>query len=165
MTASIDPLELYRVAVSLPMDDSGFVKLKPLLSAAAKQFNCAELTIRNYIRQRPHQFELKYNQVRVLKVESLPSILEDQHEFDAWQQCREATLNEVADFLQVQTPSPYLENTLVKVAVAREELRHYNESNLENLLMELRREYNFVPKSLTTGSMINILEGETNEKI
>ena len=153
MTASIDPLELYRVAVSLPMDDSGFVKLKPLLVAASKQFNCAELTIRNYIRNRHHQFELKYNHVRVLKVESLPSIFEDQHEFDAWQQCREATLNEVADFLQVQTPSPYLENTLVKVAVAREELRHYNESNLENLLMELRRKYNFVPKSLATGSM------------
>jgi len=154
LTTKIDPLELYRVALALPMDDSGFVKLKPLLATAAKQFNCAELTIRNYIRQRPHQFELKYNSVRVLKVDSLPSTLDDQHEFETWQQCREATLNEVAEFLKVQTPSPYLENTLVKVATAREELRKYNDSNLENLLMELRREYNFVPKtSLNTGSM------------
>ena len=154
MTTKIDPLELYRYALSLDMDDKGFVKLKPLLSGAAKQFNCNELTIRNFIKNRPQQFDLKYNYVRVLKVDSIPNTsVDDQHEFESWRQQREAVLNEVVEFLKVQTPSPYLENTLVKIATAREELSKYNDSNLENLLMELRREYNFIPKTSLTGSM------------
>ena len=148
----IESIELYKILSTLPQDAEGFVTMKEFLDKAAEIFHCTPLTIRNFLKKNSEFFEYRHGLIRGKKIDTLEDQAEDQKEYSEWLKPREGILDECLHFLKYQTPSPYIENLLVRMATAREELKSYTELQLLNVLLDLKREYNFIPKTTLTGS-------------
>ena len=129
-------------------DKDGWIKMKSLLDRISLKYECTYLTARNFMLKNIDIFEFKHGYVknRVEPMSNIEEQVDAQQEFEVWLKTHEAVLNECTEFLSKQTPSPYIENTLVQVAVAREELKSYNSSKYDSLMLDMGRDYNFVPK-------------------
>ena len=143
--------KLHFVISLLTPDSDGYVQSKILFEEASKALNCGSQTIRNYVIKNPDYFDRKHGKIRIRKME-IKKQVEDFTEFTSWLTPRYAVLDECAEFLKVQTPSPYLENILVRLAIAREELSSYNDTKFSSFLIDIDKEYNFVPKTVLTGA-------------
>ena len=67
-------------------------------------------------------------------------------EFKQWVALRIDLIGETMEFLKTLPMSPTVENLLVAISNAREELKSYTDDKLRNLTMDLSTSYGFVPK-------------------
>ena len=147
MTTHIDLNEVFELIKTCDPDMGGWVNTKIFLQRIASHYDCKPLTARHFLLKNAPFFELRHGTIR-LKAEKMSSIAEQsntQAEFEEWRKERDALLDEVVNFLSTKQGDPYVENLLIQVALAREELTSYNDVKLASILMDLRRDYNFVP--------------------
>lgn len=156
LTLKIEVSALFEVIQGLEKDVDGFASMKAFLEKAAAVHDCTVLTIRNFVYKHSSEFEWKHGLIRTKLIQSLPEQKLDLKEFEDWSSNRIAVLDECLQFLQVQTPSPYIENLLVLAGSTRDEFKSYSDSSLAQLIFDLRREFGFVPQ-------IILKEGEVNK--
>lgn len=132
---------------SLQKDEMGFANIITLMDEIAKEYDCTQLTVRNFINKNPELFERKHGLISIKKDMVKLKASQDtiDAEYESWKSNRNKILDECAYFLSVQTPSPYIENLLAQLASAREELSVFSDTKLMTLLLDLGREYNFTP--------------------
>jgi hypothetical protein len=147
LTIKLDVQSLYEILRAQPADLDGFSSMKTFLAKSAEVNNCTVLTIRNFVYKHKAEFELKHGLIKLKLTQTLPEQETDLKEYDEWVLNRTKILDECIAFMQVQIPSPYLENLLVLAANSREEFKSYGDSNLMQLVFDLKREYDFTPQT------------------
>jgi hypothetical protein len=152
MTIKIDLNEILELFKTCAPDGDGWVSTSLFLDRVAIRYDCKPLTARNFVLKNSSYFEMRHGRIR-LRIEAAGSIAEQgnaQAEFETWQAEREALLNECVQFLSTKQGDPYVENLLIQIALARDELKSYNDAKLASIVMDLRRDYSFIPsKELT----------------
>ena len=145
MTINITIADLYGVLKNLQQDPEGFVSMKEFTSKAAEAFKCVPLSVRNFVIRNQEYFEQKHGFIREKIPATTSEQAEDQKIYQEWLTKREAVLDESIKFLSTLTPTPVIDNILVACATARDELASYTDSRLQELLLTLKREFNFTP--------------------
>lgn len=144
MTVKFNITELYNIMDKLPRDTENFIRTTSFIKLIQERYGCTPLTIRNFILRNPGIFDVKHGRVRIPKPEVAINQERDQAEFNVWFKKNEQMLNQCSRFLMMQEPqTPAIENLLVIVASAREQLLDYSNSKLMDLLGTLRRDFNF----------------------
>lgn len=149
MTIQIDVNRVVKLFSESAPDAEGWVTTSLILSKLASEHTCKPLTARNFLIRNTQYFEFQHGRVRLRK-ENVATVAEQsniQEEFTKWLKEREALLDECVAYLSSQDTSPYLENFFVQIASLREELRSYNDSRLLGVLADLKRDYDFEPKT------------------
>ena len=147
MTTHIDLNEVFDLYKTLSPDMGGWVSSTLFMQRIATLYNCKPLTARNFIVKNSIFFEMEHGRIR-LRAEKIASMAEQtnaQEEFLKWKSERDALLDEIVQFLSTKQGDPFIENLLIQVALAREELTSYNDAKLASILMDLRRDFHFVP--------------------
>ena len=114
----------------------------------AHKSECNPNSVRNFIVRHPEVFEIKYGKIRPKPTElhEVSQQLSDEEEFKQWVALRIDLIGETMEFLKTLPMSPTVENLLVAISNAREELKSYTDDKLRNLTMDLSTSYGFVPK-------------------
>ena len=150
MTVKLKVSEIYTIIKLYATGSAeGWVPTQSVYNNVASIYSCSPNTIRNFVVRRPEFFEVEFGMIRPAKFSDKPSIeqLNDEEEFKSWIAPRIDLIGEVLFFLTNVPMSPSVENLLVAVANAREELRSYNDDKLRSLVIELCTIYSFVPKT------------------
>ena len=156
MTIKIDTHVLYKIIRELKADDMGYVSFNEMLKEASGFYNCSPLAVRNFIYKNLDKFDLKRGEIRVKLIETAVEQAADLKEYEEWLANRTQVLDECLEFLRMQNMTPYVENLLVLGGTARDEFKSYGNSNLVFLLLNLKNEFGFSPKSLLKeGEMLN----------
>ena len=119
--------------------------MKEFTSKAAEVFHCTPLSIRNFVLRNQEYFEHKHGFIREKIPETISQQSEDQKIYQEWLTKREAVLDESIKFLSTLTPTPVIDNILVACATARDELASYTDNRLQELLLTLKKEFDFTP--------------------
>jgi len=148
MTTQIELNEVLDSVRLSPTDSEGYVNTALLLSKLALKYDCKVLTIRNFISKHSSYFDSKHGRMRLREEAQIPQQIQKdaQAEFQVWHDERCAYLDEIVQFLSTRQ-DPYMENLLIQIALAREELSSYSDAKLCSIDMDLRRDYGFVPKT------------------
>ena len=147
MTIAFDVGTLVTLLESLQADDYGFVKTSLFAEKIAELYNCSWLTVHNFIVKNPQIFDYKHGYVRPAPRREMGKQDEDQKVYKAWLAPREVLLNECTTYLASLSPNPFIENLLVAIATAREDLKSYSDYSLSSILLTLKRELNFEPQT------------------
>jgi hypothetical protein len=104
-------------------------------------------TVRNFIWRNSEAFDFTYGRLRkkVAKSTNIEQQVQDDQEFQKWLAPRMSLVEECLVFLKGVPVSPTLDNLLVMIANAREELYSYIDGKLDTVVMELRKSYGFEP--------------------
>ena len=145
MTIKITIADLYGVLKNLQQDPEGFTTMKEFTSKAAEVFKCTPLSIRNFVLRNQEYFEHKHGFIREKIPETISQQSEDQKIYQEWHAKREDVLDESIKFLSTLTPTPVIDNILVACATARDELASYTDNRLQELLLTLKKEFDFTP--------------------
>lgn len=147
MTSNITIQELLKVFALLEPDPEGYVRMKDYLDFASQRMDCTPLTVRNFILKNIDKFETKHGWIKLkAELQTVPVQIVQSDDYKSWLERRNVVLDECAEFLKIQTPSPYIENLLVKLASIRDELKSYSDGQLASFLLDLKREFNFSPR-------------------
>ena len=145
MTIKISISDLYGVLKKLQQDPEGFTSMKEFTTKAAEAFKCTPLSIRNFVLRNQEYFEHKHGFIREKIPETISQQNEDQKIYQEWRTKREQILGESVKFLGTLIPSPIIDNVLVACATARDELASYTDNRLQELLLTLKKEFDFTP--------------------
>ena len=148
MTIRLTIADLYTVMRQLNPSPDGFVPMKDFTEKSAETFKCTPLTVRNFVTRNNEYFEQKHGFIREKIPETINEQESDQKVYTDWKTQRERVLEECLKFLGTQTPSPIMDNILVLCASARDELSKYTDNRLQELLLMLKKEYDFTPTTL-----------------
>jgi hypothetical protein len=146
MTVEFDLTELYNT-IAVLTDKEGWANAQSVFKATATMHGCTMQTVRNFIWRNSEAFDFTYGRLRkkVAKSTNIEQQVQDDQEFQKWLAPRMSLVEECLVFLKGVPVSPTLDNLLVMIANAREELYSYIDGKLDTVVMELRKSYGFEP--------------------
>lgn len=149
MTIPITIADIYKTIKELSPDPNGFVRMVELTTTVAEKLGCTEITVRNFIMRNLEYFNRKHGLIRPKQPTRISNQMEDVKIYQEWLAKKEQIIKQCNAFLATITPpSPIVEAFLVALSNSREELKSYGDDKLQMVLLDLKREYDFIPEGI-----------------